>query len=133
MTVTALDHVNIQTPDVAGTARFFEDVLGLVARCPFPGADTANVTWMFDAQDRPLVHITRPGVTFDTTPGDVIGTGTGPLHHVAFECVGHDAMLARLTRLGLAHRVREIAEIGLRQIFVHEPNGVLLELNYRER
>jgi catechol 2,3-dioxygenase-like lactoylglutathione lyase family enzyme len=131
MTGTLLDHVNIQTQDVAGTAQFFADVLDLRAAPPFPGADMAQVTWMFDAGDRPIVHITAPGMTFAGDPAPA-GSSTGALHHVAFACTGHDAMLARLDRLGLAFRVRDIAPIGLRQIFVNEPNGVLLELNYRE-
>lgn len=132
MTVTALDHVNIQTQDVAGTAQFFTDVLDLRAAPPFPGADMAQVTWMFDPADRPVVHITSPGMTFAGDPAPMAGASTGALHHVAFACTGHDAMIARLQRLGLAHRLRDIAAIGLRQIFVTEPNGVLLELNYRE-
>jgi catechol 2,3-dioxygenase-like lactoylglutathione lyase family enzyme len=132
MTGTLLDHVNIQTLDVAGTARFFADVLDLRAGPPFPGADMAQVTWMFDESDRPVIHITAPGMTFAGDPAPVAGSGTGALHHVAFACTGHDAMLARLERLELPFRRRDIAPIGLRQIFVHEPNGVLLELNYRE-
>jgi catechol 2,3-dioxygenase-like lactoylglutathione lyase family enzyme len=132
VTVTALDHVNIQTVDVTGTAQFFADVLDLRAGPPFPGADMGQVTWMFDAADRPLVHITSPGMTFAGDPAPVAGSSTGALHHVAFACTGYGSMIARLERLGLAHRLRDIAAIGLRQIFVTEPNGVLLELNYRE-
>jgi catechol 2,3-dioxygenase-like lactoylglutathione lyase family enzyme len=130
-TVKSLDHFNIQTQDVAGTARFFADVLELRAGPVFPGAEMAAVTWMFDAAERPLVHITLPGMTFSEDAGRPIGEDTGALHHVAFECSGHDAMLARLGGLGLAFRTRDIAAIGLRQIFVAEPNGVLLELNFR--
>jgi catechol 2,3-dioxygenase-like lactoylglutathione lyase family enzyme len=131
VTVKSLDHVNIQTRDVAGTAQFFTDVLDLRAGPVFPGADMAAVTWMFDAHDRPLIHITLPGMTFAEDADKPIGPETGALHHVAFECDGHDAMLARLDRLGLTLRTRDIAPIGLRQIFVTDPNGVLLELNYR--
>ena len=131
MTVKSLDHVNIQTRDVAGTARFFTDVLDLRAGPVFPGADMSAITWMYDAQDRPLIHVTLPGMTFAEDAERPIGTDTGALHHVAFECDGHDAMLARLGGLGLAFRTRDIAQIGLRQIFVTDPNGVLLELNYR--
>lgn len=130
-TVKALDHVNIQTHDVAGTARFFTDVLELRAGAMFPGADMASVTWMFDADNRPLVHITLPGMTFAEDAGRPLQPDTGALHHVAFECEGHDAMLARLEALGLAFRTRDIAAIGLRQVFVTDPNGVLLELNFR--
>jgi catechol 2,3-dioxygenase-like lactoylglutathione lyase family enzyme len=130
-TVKALDHVNIQTADVAATARFFADVLDLEPRQPFPGADMAEVTWMFDAQDRPVVHVTRPGMTFAEDAEIEPGPDTRALHHVAFECDGHSAMLARLHRLDLAFRQRDIPTMGLKQLFVRDPNGVLLELNFR--
>jgi catechol 2,3-dioxygenase-like lactoylglutathione lyase family enzyme len=130
MTVKSLDHVNIQTLDVAGTARFFTDVLDLAARPPVPGLDPDQITWMWDRERRPIVHITRPGHTFADEAEKPIGTDTGPIHHVAFECEGHAAMLARLKSMDLSCRTRDISQIGLRQIFVHEPNGVVLELNY---
>jgi catechol 2,3-dioxygenase-like lactoylglutathione lyase family enzyme len=130
-TVKALDHINIQTLDVAATARFFADVLELSPRPPMAGADMARVTWMFDAADRPLVHITMPGQTFAQDMAPPPRADTGALHHVAFECEGYDAMLVRLERLGLGWRCHDIAAIGVRQLFVTEPNGILLELNFR--
>lgn len=129
-TVKALDHVNIQTTELGATARFFADVLDLVPGEPVPGAGTERVVWMRDDLGRSLVHLTLPGATFadDARPARA---DTGALHHVAFECEGHAAMLARLERLGHAYRCRDIAAIGLRQVFVAEPNGTLLELNFR--
>lgn len=132
MIVKSLDHINIQTRDVAATARFFADVLGLTPRPPRPDADPARVTWMFDADDRPLVHITTPGATFADDIERPERTDTGAFHHAAFECLDHGAMLDRLGRLGIAFRRRDIAAIGLQQVFVTEPNGVLLELNFRD-
>lgn len=132
MTVKSLDHVNIQTTAVAETAKFLSDVLELRAGPVVPGGDMARVTWMYDARDRPLVHITRPGVTFAEDAERPLRSDTGALHHVAFECTGHAAMLERLERLGIPARHRHIGEIGLKQVFVTEPNGVLLELNFRE-
>jgi catechol 2,3-dioxygenase-like lactoylglutathione lyase family enzyme len=130
-TVKALDHVNVQTGDVAGTAAFFASVLDLSPRPPFPGADMAAVTWMFDAEDRPIVHITVPGATFVEDADIEPGPDTRALHHVAFECDGYSAMVARLHRLDIAFRSRDIPPIGLKQLFVRDPNGVLLELNFR--
>ncbi|WP_426164417.1 VOC family protein [Sandarakinorhabdus sp. DWP1-3-1] len=132
MTVKSLDHVNIQTTAVAETAQFLADVLELRPGPVVPGGDMARVTWMYDAQDRPLVHITLPGQTFAEDADRPLRADTGALHHVAFECTGHAAMLERLERLGIPARHRHIGEIGLQQVFVTEPNGVLLELNFRE-
>lgn len=87
---------------------------------------------MFDASDRPLVHITMPGTTFAEDADRPERPDTGAFNHVAFECNDHGGMLDRLGRLGIAFRRRDIAAIGLQQVFVTEPNGVLLELNFRD-
>jgi hypothetical protein len=49
---------------------------------------------------------------------------------VALRCSGYDEIRARLTRRGVEHRLNEVTAIGLRQIFVLDPNDVLLELNF---
>jgi hypothetical protein len=59
-----------------------------------------------------------------------IGPGSGAVHHIALDCGGHDDMVARLERLGVQHRRNAVPAIGLRQIFVHDPNGVMVELNF---
>jgi hypothetical protein len=41
-------------------------------------------------------------------------------------------MRDRLDRMGLHHRGNHVIAIDLKQIFVRDPNGVLLELNYRK-
>jgi catechol 2,3-dioxygenase-like lactoylglutathione lyase family enzyme len=134
--VKALDHVNIQTPDLAGTARFFAEVLELDAREPFPGAGTDRAIWIFDADDRAIVHLNLAGSGLAAGPAPAgpgpAGAGTGALDHVAFECEGHAAIIARLDGMGHPYRAREIPELGVRQLFVTEPNGVLLELNFRD-
>ncbi|MGL6043484.1 MAG: VOC family protein [Sandaracinobacteroides sp.] len=130
-TVIALDHVNIQTPDLEGSARFFAEVLELEAREPFPGAGTDRAIWMFDAGDRAVVHLNLAGSGLAAGAGGPARADTGALDHVAFECRGHAAMVARLDGMGHPYRSREIPEIGVRQLFVAEPNGVLLELNFR--
>jgi hypothetical protein len=49
---------------------------------------------------------------------------------VALKCSGYEELRARLTRRGLEHRINEVTAIGLKQIFVLDPNQVLLELNF---
>lgn len=131
MRVNGLDHINIQSNDLAATVRFFADVLDLEPRDPPAGLDPKLVQWMYDREGRPLFHLSTPGMLLGESP-ELAGAGhTGPLHHVALDCSGHDAMIARLDALGLDHRTNHVASIELRQIFVRDPNGVLLELNYR--
>ena len=54
----------------------------------------------------------------------------GAVHQVALNCWGHDAMVKRIEARGLPYRLNHVTVVDLKQIFVEDPNGVLLELNY---
>jgi len=130
MHVEAIDHVNIITDDLDTSARFYSDVVGLTRRDGPPPLTKANAQWMIDASGRPVVHLNTPDApkAFDrATPS---GPQTGALHHVALRCAGYAAMIERLEARAIEHRINRVDVIGLRQIFVSDPNGVLLELNF---
>lgn len=129
MRVEKLDHVNIQTLDLDGTARFFEDVLGLARRQP-PGLNPETNLWMYDEHDRPIVHLSKPGTLLGESRDD-IRVGGGSVHHIAFDCSGYRDFVARLDRLGVKYGENHVVEIDLRQVFIHEPNGVMVECNFR--
>lgn len=57
MKVNALDHVNIITDDLQGTARFFVDVFGLDVRdAPAPLLPEL-AQWLYDDSGRAIFHI----------------------------------------------------------------------------
>ena len=93
MTVRTLDHVNIRTADVPGTAAFFRDVLGLRADVA-PGAESIDKgCWIYDPGDRPIIHI---GPVDGHYPSDdafpfTPARGSGAVHHVALR-FAHDAV-----------------------------------------
>jgi catechol 2,3-dioxygenase-like lactoylglutathione lyase family enzyme len=127
----SLDHINIQTVKLAETVAFYRDVLDLRAGDPPPPLDPAEVQWMFDPEGRAIFHLSGPGTL--NAIGDInVGEDTGAVHHVALACKGHDAMIGKLDRMGLHHRENHVVAIDLKQIFVRDPNGVLLELNYHK-
>jgi catechol 2,3-dioxygenase-like lactoylglutathione lyase family enzyme len=129
MTVEALDHINIRTGDVAATVRFLTDLLDLAA-APMPGAaDTSMGAWLSDSSGRAIVHVNAAAM-FGETPRHAVDTGS--LHHVALACRDRTAMVARLERLGLDYEANDVPAAAVRQLFVREPNGLLLELNFRE-
>ncbi|MEH3108370.1 MAG: VOC family protein [Sphingomonas fennica] len=130
MRVAKLDHVNIQTVKLAETVGFYADVLGLAAIDPPPPLDPALVQWMADDAGTAIFHLSSPG-SMQGMETINIGDDTGAVHHVALDCSGHDAMVARLEEKGLDHSLNHVTAIDLKQIFVRDPNGVLLELNYR--
>jgi catechol 2,3-dioxygenase-like lactoylglutathione lyase family enzyme len=129
MRVNALDHVNIITSDLEGTARYYVELIGLERRNAPPPLTPRNAQWMYDAAGRAIVHINHTDCPrqFDR---DVSPGPTGALHHVAFNCTGFDETAARLASRALEHHLNHVPAIGLRQIFTLDPNGVLLELNF---
>lgn len=124
-----LDHVNVQTTRLAETVAFYRDVIGLEQRDP-PGLDPKFVQWMHDESGHALVHVSTVGSLLGDGAGYVEGGKTGAVHHVALLCAGHDAMVRTLERHGLGYRLNHVQVIDLKQIFVEDPNGVLIELNY---
>lgn len=132
MRVEAIDHVNIRTPDVVATGRFFADALSMTVT-PSPGnADPAKAAWICDAEGRAVVHLATYDILYpweDSAPPPPPG-GSGRLHHVALRCTGYAATAERLSGKGLSFRSNEVPQVGLRQLFVEEPNGILLELNF---
>ncbi len=129
MTTEALDHVNIVTADLDRAEHFYRDLLLLEPRPAPPPLTRATARWLYDAGGRAVLHLNSRDAPrlFDR---DMAAGPTGALHHVAFRCAGFDAMLQRLAALGLDHRRNDVTTIGLRQLFVTDPDGVLLELNF---
>jgi catechol 2,3-dioxygenase-like lactoylglutathione lyase family enzyme len=125
MIVQSLDHVNIRVKDPAATIAFFNDVLGMPS-------SPVRKNWLTDAAGNPVVHVGGPD---DPYPSDSwrpfeARDDSGVVHHVAMSCSGFDAVLARLRERGLHHHTNEVPQMNFRQIFVAEPGGVLLELNF---
>jgi catechol 2,3-dioxygenase-like lactoylglutathione lyase family enzyme len=134
MALTQLDHFSIRTADVDGTRDFFVQVLGLTdgERPPFnfPGA------WLY-CGDKDVIHII--GIDPNDKSGlvEYLGdrdeaalTGTGAIDHLAFMADGLDIMRDRLEQAGVATREREVPLLGVRQVFLEDPNGVTIELNF---
>ena len=120
--VGVLDHFNIRTRKLADTVRFYEGVLGLEKgprpNFAFPGA------WMY-SEGKAVVHLVDISATDEPQKPD-----SGVVHHVAFASTGFDGMADRLKSRGMPFEARQVPGGELWQIFVNDPNGVMIELNY---
>ncbi len=127
MGLKRIEHYNIHTTKLAETVAFYGDVLGMKAgdRPPFafPGA------WIY-LGDTPVLHLVDVSGDHQSTRAGQHGTGA--LDHIAFEAVGLAEMRAQLKRQGVAHQERIVPRTGTTQVFVVDPNGLTLELNYAE-
>ncbi len=133
-----INHFSIRTNDLEASRRFYADVLGLTVgprpAFPFPGL------WMYrgDHGDvaNAVVHIIGTDRTGEKGLDGYLGLrdeaqrGTGSIDHVAFFADGLATMLAHLESSGIAFRQRTVPNIGLHQVFLDDPNGCVIELNY---
>ena len=124
MPVLDLHHIAIKTTDVDRTVRFYNEVLGThtVPRPPFdfPGA------WLMMGST--MIHL-YGGNAAKSRDGRV-ETGGAAVDHVALTARDFDAMRGTIRDKGLDWRENNIPSAGLWQIFVHDPNRVLIELNF---
>lgn len=141
MSIERLEHYSVRTADVAAVIDFYGAVLGLVPGprpdFPFPGA------WLYraDAAQRTtgysVVHVIGTGIEQAGGLDDFLGAkhgraheGTGLLDHIAFRASGIAAMYALLKDRGLAFRERRVPGLDLHLLFLEDPSGVTIELNY---
>lgn len=131
MRVEGLEHVNIVAADIGRTVEFYERVLGLQAReipvAPpgYPGR------WIYDEQGRAILHVQVHNPERHGSLNESRST-TGPIDHVALACTDFEGMRKRCEEMGLEYRVNESPRMNFKQIFVSDPDNVLLELNFRE-
>ena len=128
MPLKRIEHYNIHTTRLAETVAFYDRVLGMRTGVrppfPFPGA------WIY-LEGVPVLHLVD--ISGDGARAARAGaSGTGVLDHIAFEAVDLAAMRATLTREGVAFVERLVPRTGVTQVFVEDPNGVTLELNFAE-
>ena len=130
MQVNALDHVNIITDDLDKTSRFYVDLLDLDRRDGPPPLTPQTAQWLYDKENRPILHINSLDCTRTFDREVHPGSETGAIHHVALNCSGYDEVVGKLDAMGAEYQTNLVAAIGLRQVFTADPNNVLLELNF---
>jgi extradiol dioxygenase family protein len=123
MTVLSLDHVNIRVaPELLAPVReFYLQVVGLAEGFRPPFGSTGH--WLY-AGSQAVIHLSVLR-TADSSP--VPG---GAVDHIAFNCRGLAAMRRHLEGLGLDYRHVEVPLTRQHQLFLRDPAGNGVELNF---
>jgi catechol 2,3-dioxygenase-like lactoylglutathione lyase family enzyme len=122
MPVDALQHINIRTADVDRARDFYVHALGLRAgdRPPF----TSTGYWLYLGDD-PVIHLVQK------RPGEpAAAKTTGAIDHVAFRGVDLEATRQALTREGIGFEEKRVPRDNSVQLFVLDPDGIRIELNF---
>ena len=135
----SLNHYSVRTLDADASCAFYTRVLKMSAgprpAFPFPGY------WMYngshDSYANAVVHII--GIDKNDPEGlkKYLGNrseaslhGTGAVDHIAFFATGLVEMVEHLKTIDVPCRERTVPSIGLYQVFVDDPSGLVIELNY---
>jgi len=129
MPLGALQHYTIEPSNLEATKDFYCDVLGLENgdRPPlgFPGY------WLYSGGVA-TVHLLGPrqpreGVVIR---GEKKFDDTGRFDHIAFAASDIDEVRTRLASKSVKFRENTVPRTGAKQIFLYDPDGVGVELNF---
>jgi catechol 2,3-dioxygenase-like lactoylglutathione lyase family enzyme len=121
MPATGLDHVTIVTKNLRASCDFYIGVLGL-EEADFRPAFAFDGAWL-KLGESAVVHL----IAADRGPSD--GT-TRPFDHYALSATDMKAMRTTLEAHGIPYTEQTPPASAIRQIFIHDPDGVRVELNF---
>lgn len=133
MPLSHLEHFLIQTTDISATRDWYVDVLGF-REGPHPDFKFP-VVWLY-LGDKDVVHLTQGGKNVSENRKAYLGQqsdavhGSGVVDHMAFRCTGLRDMMTHLQKNKVEFRKRMVSDQGLFQLFLLDPNGVKIELNF---
>jgi len=133
MPLERMEHVTVNTDDVDKTKEFYCDLLGMTDG--FRPDFGFEGCWLYIG-DVPCVHVCeweshKVFAEERGIPKPSRAPSTGSFDHVAFNATDYDGMLARIKQRGLEFGDDYLPDVKLRQLFIKDPNGVTIELNFR--
>jgi len=121
MAVDVLQHINIHAADVERSKDFYVRVLGLRVG---PRPPVASVGYWLYLGAQPVVHLVQRKT--EVPPA----AGNGAIDHVAFHGTDLDSTRRVLQAAGVPFREAVIPRDRSTQLFVHDPDGIKIELNF---
>ena len=133
MPLLAMEHFLVLSDDIDATRDFYRDALGF--RVGFRPRLAFGGHWLY-LDETPVIHI-ADRASYERylagleIPMPKVAPTTGPIDHVAFNCSDFEGMRRHLEAKNIPFKRDTLTDIGLEQIFVHDPNGIKIELNFR--
>jgi catechol 2,3-dioxygenase-like lactoylglutathione lyase family enzyme len=132
MPVTELNHYLLRANDLECTKDFYVNVLGFEVMprpdFPFPG-------YWLGINGKIQVHMAQAGVPnselyYLGSPKNAAKSNSGVIDHIAFLATEPEKLIDHLKKLGVPIRPRSFPESKLFQLFVQDPDGLTIELNF---
>ena len=134
MALKTFEHVLILADDVDKTKDFYVDILGLEVGYrpdfPFKGY------WLYLKENKKAacIHLAMrkqdTGQDYYIGKKDDVKSGSGAIDHVAFIADDIEGMKSKLDKISMEYTHRKVPGFPLEQLFIDDPDGVKVELNY---
>jgi catechol 2,3-dioxygenase-like lactoylglutathione lyase family enzyme len=146
MIVERLDHLNIITPRFDETLSFYKRVLGMRVG-PSPIGDIG--AFIYDGSGIASIHVARLTPESidhlltanlahrsreETDPADDFAAliGSAAIDHIGLSCTGFVETITHLETEEVPFRYFHVESQNLHQIFIRDPNGIIIELRFFE-
>jgi catechol 2,3-dioxygenase-like lactoylglutathione lyase family enzyme len=134
MPISHIEHFLVAADDIDATRDWYARVLGMK---PGQHPDFGfPVHWMY-LGDTDVVHIGPSAKQAGEIQKKFLGRtsrntgeGTGAIDHIAFRATGLRGMLEHLKKEKISFTQRRANGQALFQLFLYDPNGIKIELNY---
>lgn len=132
MAILDLNHYFVRANDLELSRSFYMDVLGFEQmprpNFPFPG-------YWLGTGGKIQVHMGPNNIPnretyYLGTKVDAACDQSGVVDHIAFLADDPSGFIERFKARGIAFRPRHLPESNLYQLFVRDPNGLMIELNF---
>lgn len=132
MPITELNHYFVRANDLEATKDFYVEVLGFEV---MPRPDFPFRGYWLGVNGRIQVHMGPHGISnaelyYLGTPPGAATDHTGTVDHIAFLATGPEQFRRRLEDRRVAYQPRYLREAQLYQLFLKDPNGVTIELQF---
>ena len=134
MPISHIEHFLVASDDIDATRDWYARVLGMKSG-PHPDFGFP-VHWMY-VDNIDIVHIGPSAKQAGEIQKKYLGrtsqkseAGTGALDHIAFRATGLRHMLEHLRKEKIPFTQRRANGQALFQLFLYDPNGIKIELNY---
>lgn len=132
MGLLSFEHFLVCADDIEKTKEFYVDLLGLELGVRpdfgFPGY------WLY-LNGSACVHVADRKIYNEQVQylgQREINSGTGPIDHIAFNGEDMASFRTRLDNAGVEYKHRVIPDFNVEQLFINDPDGIMVELNFFE-
>ena len=132
MPVTELNHYFVRAQNLERTRDFYVKVLGFEV---MPRPDFPFKGYWLGVGGKIQVHMGQAGIENEelyylgTTKASA-NDNAGVVDHIAFLATDPEAFLQRFKQMGVSVRPRNLPESQLYQLFIKDPDGITIELNF---